>query len=161
MDKKFVVQIVILIILVLVGAFLTRNTDVLNNFLGAPPQTEIVKIGKATLKVEIADTPEKRGKGLSGRENLATDSGMLFLFNNPDIQRFWMKDMRIPLDIIWIRDNKVVDLLNNIAPPKPNTRDQDLTIYQPREAVDKVLEVNGGFINFFNVHLGDTIEVKK
>ncbi len=158
MEKKFVFQIIGLIAIILLGTYYTRNPDILNFLTGTPPsQTELIKIDNTTIKVEIADTPTKRSKGLSGRERLASDSGMLFIFETLDTHRFWMKGMLIPLDIIWIKDNRVVDLVINASAPKVNISDQELTIYQPREPVNNVLEVNGGFVNQHKIAIGDTI----
>ncbi|MCR4263242.1 MAG: DUF192 domain-containing protein, partial [Candidatus Roizmanbacteria bacterium] len=63
-------------------------------------------IGETKLFVEIADTPEKKSKGLGGRTFLADDYGMLFPSENqPYLPVFWMKGMEVPIDIIWIKDS--------------------------------------------------------
>jgi uncharacterized membrane protein (UPF0127 family) len=63
--------------------------------------------------VEIADTQEKRRKGLMFRENLCEKCGMLFLFEHPEKYAFWMKNVKIPLDIIYIdKEGTIVDLIN-------------------------------------------------
>lgn len=54
-----------------------------------------------TLNIEIADSPKEREKGLMNRTELAADAGMLFVFKEPMIPAFWMKDTKIPLDIIF------------------------------------------------------------
>lgn len=117
-----------------------------------------IKRIKAEISIEISDTKEKRSLGLSGRESLASDSGMLFLYEKADKYRFWMKGMKIPLDFIWINDSRVVDLLKNIEPPKNNQADKELSLVAPIVAVDKILEVNAGFINSHNIKVGDKIE---
>lgn len=70
------------------------------------------------LTVEVVDTPELRSKGLSGREGLDTDSGMLFVFENQSDQNcFWMKDMKFSIDMIWMNDKKqVINVAENISP---------------------------------------------
>lgn len=105
-----------------------------------------LKIGNAEIKVTLADTPEKRKKGLSGTTVLNENEGMIFIFDEKDITpSFWMKDMLIPIDIIWINDNKIVRIDKNVAPPTKNTSDSDLPLYKPDTPIDYVLEVNGGF----------------
>lgn len=161
MEKKFWIQIVALIVLIVIGTYVTKNPKVFNSFLGNPNKFEKIKIRDVIINTEVADTPEKRAKGLGGREKLASDSSMIFIFDNGDYHKFWMKGMKFPLDFIWIKDEKVVDLLINAPTVLENVSDKDITVYQPSEPVNKVLEVNSGFINQYAVSIGDTIrEVK-
>jgi uncharacterized membrane protein (UPF0127 family) len=120
------------------------------------PQQKYVKVGSVTLAIEIADTDAKRGKGLSLHKPLEDREGMLFLFDKKDTYGFWMKQMLFPLDFIWIDGATVVDLSENI--PAPTSIDSsDLPIYKPKVPVDKVLEVNAGFISKNGIKLGDTV----
>ena len=69
------------------------------------------------VQLEKADTVEARQRGLSGRQYLAPNSGMLFVFDNSDKQCMWMKDMKFNLDIVWLdADKKIVDLKENVKP---------------------------------------------
>lgn len=159
MEKKFIIQIIALALVAFGGIYLTLNYQVLNNFFrnfGANPKAEI-QIRGVKIEAEIADTYLARNRGLGGRDSLASNSGMLFIYDKPDIYRFWMKNMKIPLDFIWIREDTVVDLLVNVLPPDPATPDNQLTVYQPKEQVDSVLEVNSGFINTYQIQIGDKI----
>jgi len=113
-----------------------------------------ITIGDAAFFVEIADTPATRTKGLSGHKQLKENEGMLFIFDSLGQYSFWMKDMNSPLDIIWIKENKVVGFAEN-APPAGNA---PLTIYTPPQPVDKVLEINAGSIKKLGIKIGDTIE---
>lgn len=56
---------------------------------------------KVTVMVEIADSPKEREKGLMNRTTLKDDTGMLFVFQEPQMMAFWMKDTKIPLDILF------------------------------------------------------------
>ena len=58
-----------------------------------------IQIGEQTLQLELARTPKTREHGLMYRESLPRGEGMIFVFENPQPQRFWMKNTRIPLDI--------------------------------------------------------------
>jgi hypothetical protein len=99
-----------------------------------------VKIAGVTLKVDLAVTKEQQEKGLSFRNNLKNDEGMLFVFEKPSIHQFWMKDMSFPIDIIWIgEDFKVVYIEKNV---NPNTYPQT---FGPNKDSLYVLEVNAGF----------------
>lgn len=127
----------------------------------SPKATEQeVKIGNISLKVKVASTPEKRAKGLSGVGSLSENSGMLFVFDTGDVSpTFWMKDMKISLDMIWINDGKIVQIDKNIEAPIPNTPDPKLKLFRPQSKVDYVLEVNGGFSDRNNIEVGDSITI--
>lgn len=123
------------------------------------PVFKQLKIAGINLTVEIADTQDKKNKGLGGRTSLASDSGMLFIFPEPSKYSFWMKEVNFPLDFVWIKGDTVVDLLQNIQPSAAGQEDASLPIYQPREEVDKVLEVTAGAIQRLNIKVGDTVSL--
>lgn len=129
-------------------------------FITQPTRQSAVVINGARIKVEIADTQEKRSKGLGGRESLAPDEGMLFLFEGEDKYPFWMKGVKFPLDFVWIKEDKVSDIIQNAQIPQPNTADESLPIYLPREPIDKMLEVNAGTVERLKIKVGDTIEIR-
>lgn len=159
--KKFLIQTVLLITVIGAALFLFNSKSALPN-LPFLPETTVVKnlqINSATLKVEIADTQAKRSKGLGGRQSIASDEGMLFIFPKVDKYPFWMKGLSFPLDFIWIKGDKVIEILPNIQPPKSGEADASLPIYQSKEEVDKVLEVLGGTIERLNIKVGDTVNI--
>lgn len=157
--KKFWIQVGILTILIIGSLYLFTNVSMLEPFLpfkSTNSGTQI-KINQIILDVEVADTPQGRNKGLGGRENLATSSGMMFVFPEEKKYQFWMKGMEFPLDFIFIRDGKVVDLLNNVKPPEQNQKDETLPIYQPVVPINMMLEVNSGFVQANNIKVGDAV----
>lgn len=115
--------------------------------------------GNATFQCEVAETFEERAEGLMDREELASDQGMLFVFEDPDDVTFWMKDTLIPLDIIFIAENGTV---LNIAEavPEPGVADSDLTLYPSAGPVLWVLEVNGGTCELMGIMPGDHVEIQ-
>ncbi len=119
-----------------------------------PRMTEF-RIGTAAIKVDIADTIGKQRQGLSGRPSMPQDQGMYFPMGTPARYSFWMKDMHFPLDIIWIRMGKIVDINQNV--PYPLEGETPVTV-QPKELADSVLEVNAGFTEKQGVKIGDSIE---
>lgn len=159
--KKFVIQTILLILIISVAIFVYRaNPDASNlPFMPAEPVFREVQINNAKLKVEVADTPDKRSQGLGGRQGLGQNEGMLFVFPEPGMHPFWMKGLTFPLDFIWIRGDRVVDLTPNAPPPSPGQPDSALPIYQSKERVDKVLEASGGTIQRLNIKVGDTIRI--
>ncbi|MBI3485702.1 DUF192 domain-containing protein [Candidatus Daviesbacteria bacterium] len=167
MDKKFAIQIIGLVILIFAGFLITKNPTVVNNALaplGGPNQPVNMvklKVKDAVVNAEIADTQAKRAKGLSGRDSLASDSGMLFLYEKPGNYIFWMKGMKFSLDFIWIKGDSVVDLTENVSPPQPGQTDAQLTRYQASEPIDKILEVNSGFVKQKGININDKLSVVK
>lgn len=129
-----------------------------NYFPGATHSpTNQLKIGEALLNIEVADTQGERNKGLSGREKLASDSGMLFIFETPKKYQFWMKGMKFPLDMIFIREGKVVDFLTQVPMAENGLTDANLPRYQPTVPIDMLLEVNDGFIQSQNILKGEAV----
>ena len=120
----------------------------------ARPSSSVLTIGQTRIPVEVVSSDTAVRKGLSGRASLADSAGMLFLFNAPDYYRFWMPDMRFPIDIIWMRDDRVVDISENVS----NEFDpQNPRYYIPKEKAQYVLEVNAGFAQKNNIRIGDTV----
>ena len=113
-----------------------------------------IKIGNYEVVVEIVDDEEERSRGLGWRKDLPEDSGMLFIFEIPAQYSFWMKDMRFPIDIIWISENsEIVAISENIIPETYPAS------FSPSEPVKYVLEVNAGWANKNNIKEGDFIEL--
>jgi uncharacterized membrane protein (UPF0127 family) len=116
-------------------------------------QFTIMQIRNAVFKLEIADTPQAQAQGLSGRARLPEDRGMLFDFSEKGTYTFWMKDMRFPLDLIWLSDGTVVGVTQNAPPGGP----QPVLTYGPPEPVDMVLEINAGLVAKYGIAKGDEV----
>lgn len=163
--KKFVIQIILLIGVIgfsLVFFNPTSQSPKLDlPFLPQPAVIKQLQINDAKFKVEIADTQAKRSQGLGGRNPLKEDEGMLFIFPNPVKTPFWMKGLTFPLDFIFIKDDKVIDIIKNAPPPALGQVDESLPIYQPKTEVDKVLEVNAGTVERLGIKVGDNIKISE
>lgn len=120
----------------------------------SPVAAQSVEVRDKVFFVEIADTPEKRKKGLMFRKTLCEECGMLFIFEYAQKYGFWMKNVWIPLDIIFI-DKKgiIVDLIN--AEP---CKSKDCDIYYPVKKALYVLEVNYG--NFSEKDIGAKVHIR-
>lgn len=156
-------QFILLIIAIGVALYFGRSGGNTLNIPFLPQKTTLEKlqINGATIQVEVADTQTKRNKGLSSRQSLATGSGMLFVFQKPDKYSFWMKGLSFPLDLIFIKNNIVVDLLQNIQPPEKGVPDSALPIYLPKTEIDSVLEVPAGTIKSLDILEGDSVKISK
>lgn len=151
--------------LIAVAAFITLvgllNQGKLNFLFNQPSPTPIIanktiKINQMEIKVEIARSTEERTKGLSNREKLDPNSGMIFIFSKNSKPVFWMKDTKIALDIIWINDDKIVKIDKNVQ-PEIGKNDSELKKYSSPSVVDYVLEVNAGFSDKNNIKVDQTI----
>jgi uncharacterized membrane protein (UPF0127 family) len=121
------------------------------------PGLALVSIG--ALKVQ-AEVPEGDAfyRGLGGYESLPDDRGMLFVFQQPGEYGFWMKDMLISIDIIWISaEGRVVHV--ETAQPEPGVADDQLTVYRPGAPSLYVLEVRAGLAAEKGVAVGDEAQI--
>lgn len=131
----------------------TQNQPV----LGSRAEREI-EVSNTTIRVKLAKTDKQHAKGLSGRQGLAQNEGMLFIFPENYRPRFWMKDMQFAIDIIWINDGKISQIDQNLLPPEPNTPEEDLSLFLPNDPVDYVLEVAAGTANANLWQIGDPVQ---
>lgn len=114
--------------------------------------TIVTARGPVVFYVELADTPASRMRGLQGRQSLAADSGMLFVFGVPQNVRMWMKDTLIPLDMLFI------DAQGRIAKIAAQTTPLSLTPIGADAPVTAVLEVPGGSAERLGIKAGDRVE---
>ena len=114
-----------------------------------------VRFATVTVPVEVMRTSAEHSKGLSGRDSLPADQGMLFVFGRNATSAFWMKDMKFPIDIIWIHDGTVIDIDSDVpvatgTPP----------LYTPVTPVNYVLEVNAGFAAAHGIAIGSPADIR-
>ncbi|HSX18615.1 MAG TPA: DUF192 domain-containing protein [Candidatus Saccharimonadales bacterium] len=118
----------------------------------------VVKIRDLVVNAKLASNPNDRKKGLSKMDSLPIDSGMLFVFETSGDYAFWMKDMKFPIDIIWIDENKRIVSIVQYATPEPGRKDAELTQYKSNLNSKYVLEVNAGLTQRSNIQVGDTAD---
>ncbi len=108
------------------------------------------------ITVEIADSAEEHAIGLMFRTELAENTGMLFVFDDMQQRGFWMKNTKIPLDIIFIDpEGIIVDIKENFQPC--TTEQCEIYFSAPAQYV---LEVNAGFVKNHTILLGDVATFK-
>jgi uncharacterized membrane protein (UPF0127 family) len=115
--------------------------------------TAEVTIGFHRIQVEVADTPERRARGLSGRAHLVEDRGMVFPYARAERHGFWMLEMRFDIDIVWIRDDRIVDVTRRALHDPTG----ELPVYRPREPANLVLEVPAGTVEKLGWKIGDRV----
>ena len=107
--------------------------------------------GTARFSVEVADDPQERSVGLMNRDSMAQSSGMLFVYERPQRAVFWMKNTLIPLDLIFMDSTGTVTRIHENAIPL------DLTGIEGGEAVQFVLEINGGLARRLGIAEGSAL----
>lgn len=129
-----------------------------SNYSEALAKMPTVTIGKNTVKLEVAQTEEEIQRGLMYRTALDKDSGMVFLFKPPRAVRFWMFHCFISLDMIFVKDGKIVAISENVPPCKsPNPG--DCPTYPDKDVdVNEVIEVNAGYCKEHGIKEGDTVK---
>ena len=115
-------------------------------------------IGEAAFDAEVAHTPALRTRGLSGRDALAPQTGMLFVFESGRASSFWMKGMRFALDFVWVSSGcEVVGVTVNVPPPASNTADSNLPTYSSPSPAAYVFEINAGELAAHGIAAGDPV----
>ena len=115
-----------------------------------------LKIKDEVLNIEISADAFTRNRGLSGRESLCENCGMVFIFGEESKHSFWMKDMNFPLDILYIKGDEIVEIFKNVQVLDDMNEIKEVF---PNKKADKVLELNAGWCDTYNVQVGDEIEL--
>ncbi len=145
-----------LVTIAVIGVFFLLLEKPCANFKESSIETPIQKI-----TVALADTPEEQGRGLGGCTMVPRNSGMYFVFSSAEERTFWMKDMRIPIDIIWLYEGAVVGIERNVPNLPGNTPDSELPTYSSPIPVDGVLEVGTGKAEEYGIQIGSKMNIDK
>lgn len=122
-------------------------------------QAEAV-IGGETFRLAVAETPGQQELGLGGTTRLGPNEGMLFVYPDRLRPAFWMRRMRISIDIIFLDNQRVVSIAHSVPPPAPGTPLDALATYRPPEPVNLVLEVAAGRARELGLEPGDHIRLR-
>ncbi len=115
-------------------------------FLNQDSQDTITRIA-----IEVADNEQEREQGLMNRSQMADSAGMLFIFKEAKPRSFWMKNTKIPLDIMYIgTDKEIVMIYKSVMPYST----QSIPSYKEAQYV---VEVNGGYTTTHNIKEGDHV----
>ncbi len=142
----FVVLTIVLILSILVFFIVKNQMD--------KPEIKNLQIGDKHYQVEIVRSEKDQIKGLSDRNSLEDIDGMLFVYDDSRIRSFWMEGMRFDLDIIWIRNSKIIGFTENIS-----YQDQGKS-YKLPEKCDMVLELKSGRVKNDDLKIGNKVEIK-
>ena len=130
---------------------------------GAPQDTAQVTTTRddatlATVRARVADTPDERVQGLSGVPSLPNGTGMLFVYSSEAQRTYVMRDMRVPLDMVFVGGDGRITRIFHAPTPPPETDEANLTRYTAR--AQWVLEVPRGWAAAHDVRAGDRIRIE-
>jgi hypothetical protein len=148
---RFVIDIIIILVFSITAFFLYQNywDDLKNSLFQSEPNYEIY-LGSTALGVTLADDYEERIRGLSGVPFLEDFGGKLFIYDTDERHGIWMKDMLMPIDILWIDKNlTIVYIVKNV---NPNTYPE---VFYPPTNARFVVETNAHFVSSFKIGVGD------
>lgn len=155
-NRTLILLILLVIILVIFAIFLVVKHS---GFVIKQEQTlgniKRVCFKQQCFSVEVVKTAVERERGLMFRESLGNNSGMLFVFRASGKYGFWMKNTLIPLDILWIDENKTVVYIKQDV--QSCGKDDNCPIYYPDKDALYVLEINSGKVKENNISVGDKI----
>jgi uncharacterized protein len=134
-------QLIVTLALVLLGASGLRAQEM---------RTQTLTIGFFKVTAEIAQTPQERARGLMGRQSLAPNHGMLFVFDTPGRQCFWMRNTPLPLTVAFIDARGTI---TSFADMTPFSEQAHCSTVPVRFA----LEMEQGWFKKRGVLVGDTV----
>jgi uncharacterized protein len=117
-----------------------------------------IGINKQLIKLEVAASPKEQALGLMHRTYVSPDRGMLFLIDPPRQASFWMKNVKIPLDLVFLRQGKVVALALSVPPCTATTA--KCPTYDSKLPVDMVIELRGGRATELGLKVGESVNVE-
>ncbi len=124
-----------------------------------PPAFQPVRVGDRLFHLELALTTRQRVRGLSDRDSLQADGGMLFVFTKPEVVRFVMRRCKIPLDILFLApDGRIVAMHEMVTQPY-DTPDRNLPGYSSGEPAQFAIELPAGTLKQLNVFPGQVIDL--
>jgi uncharacterized membrane protein (UPF0127 family) len=119
------------------------------------PITATATIGDVVIELEVAETPEQQSLGLMFRPSLPDNRGMLFPFERPRFTRFWMRNVEISLDMIFMSGDEVISIDHDVPP----CREPICPTYGPDALVTQVIELRGGRAAELGLEVGDRITI--
>lgn len=122
-------------------------------------KSPLAEIAANKIKLEVAQTKEQIERGLMFRSSLPEDQGMVFLFHPARKTSFWMFNCKISLDMLFIRDGKIIKICSEVPPCKSlNPRDCPTYPADGDIEVSEVLELNSGYCQRHGIKEGDSVK---
>lgn len=114
-----------------------------------------VRLGSQTFRANVAKTDQERARGLSGVHNIAEDEALLFVGESDSMNRIWMKDMKIAIDVVWLsRDLRIVHVEKSLQPSSFPT------VYSPGRLTRYIVEIPEGSVDKHSIKVGSFAKIK-
>lgn len=149
-SKKHLTLASLVTVAVTAVALYSRTNEPCHTFRDA-----FLNVGEHKISVALATTPTQQQQGLAGCRSVPAGHGMYFIFSASQQPTFWMKDMLIPIDIVWIADGTVVGIERAVPPPDYSAN--NLTLYHPPQPINAVLELAAGESDRLGLAVGHTV----
>ncbi len=117
-----------------------------------------IEFGGKRMEVLVAKTIGQQYRGLGKRDDLGIYHGMLFVHSLPDKYGIVMRNMRFPIDIVWLNNGEIIDIAPNV-PTEPGVPEAQLRVYRPRKPANMILELPAGWTTENGVKIGDLIKI--
>lgn len=157
MRTRLLIGIIVVILVVILGVVFVNIASNNIKLPFSPQPKSTVTIDGHTFHVTVASSEKDKEVGLSSISSLPKDQGMVFTFDHPDFYAFWMRNMKFPIDIIYIANRKIVTIVSNVAAPSSDSSSSP--IYKPKQPADTVLEINAGLSNQYHFAAGDNVSL--
>lgn len=162
--RSVIIVLAVAVLTILVFYYTGSKNEFINKKIDSQQQnSEFKKVrisgqnGDIELKIEIADDPAERSRGLMNRNSMKDDEGMLFIFEKSDYVNFWMKNTLIPLDMIFIdQDHKIAHIASEVKPCPEGVL--NCPLYPSELPVKYVLEINAGLSKKHGFRNGDLVQ---
>ena len=142
----------------LIGSLLSLSFLLPSFLLAEDRLIEVQLPHGAVIQAEIADTPKKRAEGLMYREHLGKNRGMLFIFGQAQLWTFWMKNTKIPLDILWLDKKGTIIHIEANVPICTRVDDHCPRHYSYKQSW-QVLELNAGIAEKLQLQPGSRLTI--
>lgn len=147
----------LLLLLIGVGALVVFSQNSFKNSLLPFAKSPTATINNHTFNLFVVKTQKEKETGLSEKSSLAENYGMLFLFEKADYYSFWMKGMKFPIDIIYIKKDHIVTIYHGLLPP--TSKEENPPTYAPTEPADTILEINAGLSKKYGFKNNDVVKI--
>jgi len=152
--KKVLLTFAILLIIV-GGIYFTNNYFKAGGTISFFKKPAVAIIDNQNFNINVAVLEKDKEVGLSEMNSISQNQGMIFLFDKPEYYSFWMKNMKFPIDIIFINNDQIVTIRDNA---KVIMSEETPMIYSSTQPADKVLEIQAGLSKKYNFKIGDKVK---
>lgn len=140
-----------------------KHSHLINESIGDSANVKIVDAtNSAVVKAFFkAILPTRNDLGNKVFKELAESDALLFIHKEPGRYIYWTKNLRVPIDLVWILGDEIVEVKDNLPPPASDIEDSYITKYTPSKAIDIGLELKSGSINKYGINVGDQVFIEK